>query len=819
MRNGLRLCSSLVCAAVVFQGFPAIAQDVDVQAEDDAVAERHQASSNVIVVSARKREETDLEVPVVIRALGTKQLEGRGIQTLQDVAATTPSLNVSGAAANSGGTITLRGIGTPPTAPGTDQAVAVNIDGVTIADGMAVRLGQFDLQRVEVLQGPQSLYFGKNSSAGIISIVSADPTDSLYMMLRTGYGFEANEILTEAVVSAPLTDQIGGRLAFYRSEMDGYFKNPLAYNFDQAMPTEDQIDLFGPISAAPNKHAPAKTEEGLRATLKFENDDFVGTLKGLWAKTDGSSTFAAAQLFNCQAGVASPYLISNVAGLDECELDKNVLPTARTITAAEGEDPLYGDGTQFSTNEQILTSADLEYSLSDFITLSSNTSYYDLKMRSVDTVASAPYALLGSTTRYDRDDFQQELRLNTDFDSAVNGLFGVYYQNGTLYSTVSAYLQGVGDLATPEYWVDSRTYSIFGQINYQFWDEQFEISAGGRFSDEKKNLRVLFQDAFIEEQFTTDEVHSKRFSPEIVLSYRPDSVTNVFLTYKKGSKSGGFTLASLLSNPYVGTDISFSDEKAEGFEGGIKTVVLDGDLRFDLTGYRYDYDDLQVTVYDPTTAVAGTRNAATARIYGVQFNANYSPRSIPGFNLGASVNYGHARFRDYFAGCYVGQTQSDGCVYGPAGELVGPDEVAVQQDLSGEPLTAAPDWAGNVNTSYEFPVGAGDTWMGLSASATYQDRFEVVYNQPVGSSQAPSINVDASIRLFDEDDKWELALIGKNLTNNLRARWGIEAPFSPGSIATNTGSVGTGYRADLLGITNAPRTFMLRLTLRPFGKE
>ncbi|MEJ2457873.1 MAG: TonB-dependent receptor plug domain-containing protein [Novosphingobium sp.] len=133
--------------------------------------------ANEILVTARKKGESDLDVPIAIKALGAVQLNRNAIQNLSDVAAITPSLNITQSPANSGGTITLRGIGSPSTAAGNDQAVSINLDGITISDGMAVNFAQFDLERVEVLQGPQSLYYGKNSSAGIVSVVSADPTE------------------------------------------------------------------------------------------------------------------------------------------------------------------------------------------------------------------------------------------------------------------------------------------------------------------------------------------------------------------------------------------------------------------------------------------------------------------------------------------------------------------------------------------------------------------------------------------------------------------------------------------------------------------
>ncbi len=811
------ICSALLVGVCL----PTIAQAQD--AQDGAVASPREASGNVIMVTARKRSETDLEVPIAIRALGAEQLDRQGIQSLADVAATTPSLNVSPATGNSGGTITLRGIGTPPAGPGTDQAVSINLDGMTITDGLAVRMGQFDLQRIEILQGPQSLFFGKNSSGGIVSLVSADPTDFPYAMLRVGYGFEARQLLTEAVVAGPITDKVGARLAFYRSDMDGYFKNPLAYNYEDGMPTPDQIALFGPLPRAASKRAPAETNTGIRGTLTFNPTDRLSMkIKGTWSKQDGSDSFATAQQYICPEGVPTVTNFGNVAGIGDCELNEWTNPVGRNVTEVEGGDPQFGDGTPFADVRQVLVTGSVDYEVADGIMLSSVTGYYDLKLRTGEVVTASPYPQLGSAVRNARQDFTQELRVTTDLDSPLNAMFGLYYQDSTFDADVSAVV-GLGNIPSPIYNIDARAYSIFGQLIYDLTD-QIEISAGGRYTDEKKDLTVFsrLDDAFITGLFPRSNVSSKRFSPEVTLSYRPNGDTNTFITYKKGSKSGAFNLSALLFPPYETQDISFNDELVEGFEGGVKTVMMGGQLRVDLTGYRYTYTDFQVTVFDPVLAVTGTRNAAKVRNYGVQLNTSYSPDDVPGLNLGFGVNYGKARYKDYLASCFTGQSQAEGCIFAQdqSGDIVGPTERGGFQDLSGKALSYAPDWTGNFNVNYELPISSGGTMAGMSFGATYQSAYESTFNQVPGSRQDASVNLDATLRLFEEDGRWELALIGKNLTNQLRAKYSFEQPFTPGVADPGTGSVdGPLYRSDVFGITNAPRTFMLRLTFKPWGSE
>lgn len=815
MKRQILLFSSVAVIGAVLAGAPASAQEASASQQSEAVY-----TGNVITVTARKRDETDLDVPIAIRALGSEQLAKQGIQSLQDVAATTPSLTIASAGGNSGGTITLRGIGTPPAGPGTDQAVALNFDGVTVAEGLSVRLGQFDMERVEILQGPQSLYYGKNSSGGIISMVSADPTDEPYLMLRAGYGFEAREILTEAVISGPIADGLGARLALYRSDMEGYFKNPLASKFDEGTPSAAQLAVFGPIPRAAYRRAPEGKVEAIRGTLKFETDTLTIRTKGTWLKQTGADSYSTTQFFGCPGGTIGLGNLSQVAGISDCELNEYGPAIGRNTDSVSGNDPLYRDGQPYSEVEQLLLVGNIDYEVGDGILLSSVTGYYDVDLAAGEIVTAGVYPSLGSTLSLARKEFQQEFRVSTDLDSPINGMAGVYFQDHDFTSTVSANSPLVPDLIplngnfpTPIYYQTGKTYAVFGQVTVDITD-QFQIAAGGRYTDEKKDLRVDFLGTFVEDLFNSKATRSKKFSPEITASYKPNSDTNIFVTYKKGTKSGGFNLSALLPGafpnlpePYKN---DFEDENAEGVEGGIKTLLLNGQLRFDMTAYRYTYDNLQVTVYDPVSAVTGTDNAAAARIYGVQLNTNFAPRSVPGLNVGLSVNYGHARYTEYVATCYVGQTIAEGCNLSFDPGL----NAFTAQDLSGTQPTAAPDWSGNFNASYDFPITSGDTRIGLFASATYQDEFNVIYSQTPGTRQSSSVNVDATLRLFNDDSGWEFALIGKNLTDSLRIRWGVEAPFT--GDATRTGTNLTGGRADHFGTPNAPRTIMARITTK-FG--
>lgn len=771
-------------------------------------------SENEILVTARKRNESDLVVPVAIVAMGRTQLDRLNIQSLGDVAAATPSLNIVTNTGFSGGSITLRGVGSPATSAGTDQAVALNLDGVTISDGLAIRFGQFDLERVEVLQGPQSLYYGKNASGGIISVVSANPTSKPYAMLRGGYTFESRGWLTEAVLSGPLANGLTARLALYRNDQKGFFRNALTDS--TVVPPAGLLAIYGPLLPPKYRRGPDTVDTGIRGTIKFEpNEDLSIRLKGAFLDHRGSTTHSFAHLFYCPAGVPAPGNPGNVPGIAyACKLDRTALPFGQSATAAVGGDPRFGDGSPINKTKQYLAVGDINYDMSEILALNSVTGYYKHTVFERGNSTLSPYPGIGSVNDITLKQFSQEFRLTTSSDGPFNGMAGLYYQSGdfALNNPVTV-VQSI--FPRSDFYFDSHTYSAFGQLTYKPM-QSVEISAGARYTDEKKHMK-LFSNALnaFATDLPVDTVHSKRFMPELAVSWRPDRQINVFLTYKRGAKSGGFSANVLALPPYADDDLAFADETVNGFEGGVKSILLDGALRFDLTGYTYTYKDLQVNIFEPSTASFSTRNAASAKVRGIQLTANYSPRQIPGFNLSGSLNYGHARYGNYLAPCYTGQTIAAGCNLDAFGNVVATG--GINQNLGGRPTSAAPDWSGNLSANYDLPVTSGGTRIGLSLGATYTGRQNPLPALIPQAWQRSVVILDGQLRLFNDDRGWELALIGKNLTNELRAQWGVENAFTPGfGVNPGTGTTGPGVQSDLLGYSNDPFHVMIRLTIKPW---
>lgn len=808
---------SVLAAAMATQ---ATAADVDhVSSQQDADAEQTQlVRGNEIIVTARKKAESDLEVPIAIAAIGKEQLDRYNISTLGDVAAITPSLNVSTNFGSQGGNIALRGVSTAPLNASSEQAVAINLDGVTLSHGMAVRFAQFDIERIEVLKGPQSLYFGKNTTAGIISIVTADPTDSLYAMARVGYEFKADELVTEGVVSGPIAgDKLTARLALYRSDMQGYLRNPLAGN--TVVPPPGLVALYGPLIPSKYKRVPEANTFGLRGTLKFTPSDIVTLrVKGTYVQRDAVASNQASQYFFCPSGVPAPGNPGNVPGIGNCTDKNDAVPLGQNPTAQQAGRPEFRDGQPYSEERQYLVAGNLDVKLSDQLTLSSVTSYYKMKLTDAANATFSPYPGIGVVNIVEKSDFTQELRLTSDFDGPLNFMAGVYYGTGTFFQDIAVSIPIVFGNSTvapsPIYHIPNRTIAGFGNVTYALFDGKLKLSAGGRYTSERKRLGIFSQIAHAKvTDLGVSKVTFNKFNPELNVTFNPTRQTTIYATYKKGSKSGGFN-AEPLTFAYTGLDASYDDESVSGVEGGIKTLALDGALRLDLAAYRYLYRGLQVGYISPVSASQVIENAASARVQGIELDVRYSPRELDGLSLSGSINYGRARYKDYIGPCYTGQTIAGGCNIDTAGNIVSTSG-GVSQNFGGRPLLKAPDWTGSINIAYDMPITTNGMSLGLSAGGVYTGAFYPIPEEVPESLQRKSFNIDAQVRLFNDEQGWELALIGKNLTDQRRMQLGVQTLFTPG-VPAGTGTNGPIARADLNGFANRPRQFMLRLT-KKFG--
>ncbi|WP_337185633.1 TonB-dependent receptor [Phenylobacterium sp.] len=759
---------------------PAVAAEAGADAGGQAVEE--------VIVTARKRAESDIAVPAVITAYSPEKLTRAGANDMYSLARMTPQLIIANNAATFGGSISLRGVGSSAV-NGIDQTVAVNIDGVAVSNAAAARIGYFDLRQVEILKGPQALFFGKNATGGIISFRSEDPGSTRSGYLRGSYELNADEYRLEGAVGGPVTDWLKARVAAYVGQTKGYFKNPLPKDFPDPLVVPTSYD-----------RVPYRNEFGYRATLlATPTDKLTANFKATFIHSSGSSAHAEAQLGSCPLGTsqASVALYGVYAG--DCTFDKTTQPLGDA--SAAGAAGLRLPQKPAEHNQQFVSSLNIDYELTPELTLTSVTGYYNYLLRGmVIQVGPRGDVLLASNS--EQRDASQELRLTSDFGGRFDFMVGGFFQRSVYHTDSDRYV--AGPILVGNYKVPGFTYSAFAQGTFRVSDT-LELAGGARYTELKKRITAIERRVLVVNDVTSripvTEFTTTDVSPEVTLTYRPTSDLTLFAAYKEGFKGGGFNPSVVGVTP--GARVDYGPEYARGFEGGVKARLFDRQMRVDISIYNYTYDDLQVSAFDATLSRTLVQNAASAKVKGVDFNMNYQPAAVRGLSFEVGVGYNHARFDEFKGACYTGQTIALGC------NLDSLNGRFQSQDLSGRPLPSAPDWSGNVAVSYDFEV-AKNIRLDLGVGLRFVDSYNPAGDFTPFAAQKAAHYWDARARLYSEDDRWDLALIGRNLTDEMRAV-SVFAATGGGTAA----GLPTGTRADLLFISNRPWEVRMQLTLRP----
>jgi iron complex outermembrane receptor protein len=774
---------------------PAAAQD---SAPQTAATE---ANEGDIIVTARRRAESLQNVPVAITAFDANFIQNQAIDTIGDLVSFTPGFTVSEASGGAGGIIYLRGVGSTAAHPLIEQAVAINLDGVQISSGLILRATELDVQQVEVLRGPQALFFGKNSPGGVISFRSADPGDHFEGMVRGGYEFNAREYNLEGMLSGPLGGGWGARLAVSYSGMDGWLK----------IRSVDAVTPLGTAISTPSNRAPDSTQIFVRGTVTYDDGGPLtgrGKVTYLHAKNRYGNGFYQQRVF-CPMG--SPQVLPGVASppavaIDNCKADGTVVGGSIPASLSSA-DPLIGnDRDGFRRNTQWLGSLELNYELSDALTLTSVTGYYDVKEPQNSQYTFAPIAaLVYSVNDTSISQFTQELRLASDFSGPFNFLAGGFYEHSRKMALTGAVF--ATSFVGPEKFVQtSDNWSVFGQATYKIVP-QLELSAGARYSHDSKSADVFVQRVQLT-NLTQDKLSFSDFSPEITLSYEPSQNVLIYGSYRQAFKSGGFDAGlgtGLRLRAAPNQSFAYRPEQAEGFEGGIRAKFDGGRGRISLTGYRYEYSDLQYSAFDPSTLGIRITNAASATIQGLEIDASYRPRAIEGLTLRFTGGFNDTKFDEFRAGCYAGQTIALGCNLDQA-----PNGAFSSQDLTGAPLSYAPRWSGSVGASYDREIGG--LLFGVTGNVFYSSSFWASLEQSPGSLQDRYATADLSFRVGDPAKRWELALIGKNLTNEYVLGRAINVSLT----GTGTGRAGPGVLGDIASTISRGRQIMAQMTWR-FG--
>ena len=721
-------------------------------------------------------------MPLTVTAVSGSELAQFGYDKPEDVTSRIPSLNVSCCGSGSGAQVSLRGVGSSYLSAAFDSAVALDFDGVVVSSMRVLQSGFFDMQQVEVLKGPQSLYFGKSASAGVLSFKSADPTNHWEYGGKASYEFEQQGETVEAYASGPLTDTLGLRVAAQYNNIDDVLHN-----------------------SAPGVAHPDRGEKNanVRATLQWKpSDSFSANLKLNYVHHDADGSIRYSVIDCGKNGVADPISLAGgavvIPGGYNCDTSGNryVLPDIAPPLAIQA--PLGKDihhGVPFANSDIYFGRLKFDWKLSDHLTFSSVTGYLD--QQSVDFDAFSYGGVLngasfgtGAGLSYNNlRQFSQEARLTSSFSGPLNFMVGAFYEKRHIEYDAGQNGINIAVFAGPdpvtgntfdwykEHLTHTDAVSAFGSVNYDI-TSQLKLAGGVRWTQEKKDQRISIPYdnvilssvfGFAPSGFVADPIHYKdsNVSPEVSLSYQPTRDLNFYAAYKEGYKSGGIDNSALPSNALIGLSspdpavkaataaaLVYKSETAKGGEIGVKSQWFGRTLTLNASIYDYIFQNLQLQIFDGVAVQFRTTNAGELTSRGADLDFRWIT-PVDGLSFYGALAYTDATYTKSFI----------------------PDPVS-GADLKGRASSGAPKWSGNVAANFRKPVGAHYQF-DLTGNVQFKTSYYTRDGSPTDYVQGSSATFDLAGSFGPEDGRWALALIGTNLTDKRTVTSSGPRPFLP----------------------------------------
>ena len=774
-------CGFAVIAATGVSCFalaaPALAQTAPQTDGPPAEATQPEAGLQDIVVTARKRAENLRDVPVAITAIGGDMLQQKNITQVIDLPQITPNFSFSYGAVQP--FTFIRGFGSGANAS-FEQSVGKFIDNVSFGRDQDGRIPIFDVERIEILKGPQVLTFGNSATVGAINMATKKPGRTFEADGSIGYEFYNHEFQVQGGVTVPLADwaslRIGG---LYQDLSKGRLYNPIK---DQTEPRTRNIAVRPSLLLSP---AP-----GLEILLKAEVDRL---------RDYGNALVSVAQPLDA---TRAPYPVVGDTGTRYSNYDVA---------------PYYSD--ELSFMDANLYQADINYDLLGGKLTSTSawrTSHSDVQF-GADGVNHAQTYFNALWQHYRQ--FSQELRFSGTY-GRLDITAGGYYQRDTLgidlmqeftlggFGLTGAATTPIGRVET--YDQNNRVYSGFGDATYRITD-RLSLSGGVRYADINKTagqalfgtgviphvdfdttrselqagrnaaLDPIFNAVFRSTQhnfpFGTLRLSENHWQPQAIVQYEIAPRNKVYLKFVRGAKSGGFDFGYAGGTPSAA---AFRPEFASMFEAGVKGLILDNRLEYSVAIFRTSFTALQQSVFQNLAFVVS--NVGKARSQGVELDLTARPAD--GLELGFAGSYLDAKFVDFpGAACSSGQNAGlqSGCVGG-------------FQDLSGTPTQYASKWTGTFRVDYARPVGSGDYQVAAGASVFARSRYNAgAYNDP-RMEQGAFAQIDAHLDFGPTDNRWRMSLFGRNLGDKRPLEYAVTPPAQP------TAVVGTYSRGRQIGL-------------------
>lgn len=740
------------------------------QADSDSVGRR---ALEEITVTAQKRVENSQDVPIAISAFTAAGLESKGITNISEIGTFTPNVTIDNTSSFSGSTQVLsayiRGIGQSDFAFNLDPGVGIYVDGVYYARSFGAVTDLLDLERVEVLKGPQGTLFGRNTIGGAINIITRRPSKEFQASAKTTIG-SYNRLDIQGAVDVPFSENVLGQFAFSSKTRDGYHRNePLAGNF--------VADGGRFVRPAPdfNERSGGENTQNARAKLEWTPSDELRVIVSVdYMSVDEQAM--PSQLLAVGPGLLDIYnacITTSVADLTGTPLESVcTTPRATTGGALAGanvdadpfndrlifdnslvhnqEDVSNPGGAGYSKAESFGLSVTADWEMRDSVSLKSITAFRTVDATFAQDVDGTPVAMGDHAFDTEQQQWSQEFQLNgTSFDDRLDWVVGAYlfHEEGELTDFVH-FAGGLLQILGPNEF-DTDSYAAFTHLNFALTD-RVGLTIGARYTEEDKEFSgrqrdlnsISFQLGF-PLALHPDPTDTTLYFPEALnqrdfdnvslkagIEFAPTDSILTYFSYSQGYKSGGWTTRATVP---ILTAPEFDEETADTFEIGLKGEFFNRRLQTNVAAFFTDYDDLQVTVYQGISPV--TENAASSEIKGFEFEL----RSLIGdnFELQASVGFTDAKYTEL-----VGQTQ-------------------LERDFL---FQNTPEWSTSLTGVYSFELPSGGAWS-LQVDWAYNSE---ITNSPRNRPEliAGSVSLfSAVVKYQDPNDRFSLSLGGRNLSD------------------------------------------------------
>ncbi|GLT01705.1 TonB-dependent receptor [Sphingobium jiangsuense] len=718
---------------------PALAaEEVADAVAEQPLADAEKASGGLdIIVTASRREESVQRTPIAVTALTSDGIEQQQVATFRDLSGRIPGLLApKRSTAYTTQTYAVRGIGETDTYP--EPTVAVYVDDVYLARTVGSLYDAPDLERVEVLRGPQGTLYGRNSSAGAIRFITRDPTAEPELYVSGSYGsFDNVNLKLRANGGILADDKLNGSLSVIRHVRDGWtWSVPLNRDVND-------LDLWV-----------------LRGKLKSRLTDRLTVTLSADAMFDRSTQ-------SYYTPINQPDGVTGTGNRTDPDLTwSNTLPYNYTNA--------YGG------------SLTLRYEVDDHLVLKSVTAYRGLDgpiYYDNDGVQAIKGDSHAGFRQYQK---TQELNLNGEYEK-LNFVLGFYYfyeyfMNDRLSQAAGSTVDNVGSVSAVQNWLRTTSYSVFGQAKYAF-DDRFTLTLGGRWTQDRRGFRSListsvsvplhhpqewdydprvYADLFGPFQNNYDVRPERRsfsnFSPKVGLQAQWASELFQYLSWSKGFKSGGFDLRS---SSLVGSSQPYRPQVITTWETGLKSTLAGGNLTANLSVFHNAIKDLQVRATSPATpttpSFSGILNAASGETYGAEFELSALP--FDGLRIDASAAWLKTAYKNFSA--------------------VLPANLPGRTTLVGLEFPLAPRWQSSVAVNYRLPLRVEGAWR-IGLDAQYESaRWSDIYNTAQTRIQK-QLFVNGTINYTSEDGDWAAGLYVTNLFDLRRAQMLTYTPNNSG---------------------------------------